>query len=230
MVERSEERGGRPVTARLVLVRHGESEGNVAKMLDTRLPGLPLSERGVAQAKSFGGALPEPPAGLFSSAAIRARETAAQIEAVTGVPARVLDDIHEVQAGDLEGRSGGAALDAFHEIYQAWHEGDLDRRIPGGESGTDVLDRVVPVLDRLRTDHLERAAGDILVVSHGALMRLIGHVLGGVATAFTTANHLDNTETIELLPRPGGWECVRWGRHTPPFGFGTHTETADPMG
>ena len=40
--------------AKLILVRHGETEGNVAKILDTALPGLPLTERGVAQAKAFG--------------------------------------------------------------------------------------------------------------------------------------------------------------------------------
>ncbi|RMI34438.1 histidine phosphatase family protein [Nocardia stercoris] len=214
----------------MILVRHGETEGNVAKLLDTRLPGLALTERGVAQAKSFGSTLPGPPAGLFSSAALRARETAAQIEAVTGVAAQVLDDMFEVQAGDLEGRSGADALGAFHDIYRSWHEGDLDRRIPGGESGTDVLDRVVPVLDRLRTDYLDNATGDILVVSHGALMRLVGRVVGGVTPPFSTDNHLDNTETIELVPRAGGWDCVRWGRFTPPFGSGAHTETDDPMG
>ncbi|MCX4096602.1 histidine phosphatase family protein [Nocardia sp. alder85J] len=236
------------MTGKLILVRHGETEGNVAKLLDTRLPGLPLTERGVAQAKSFAAGLPSPPRRLFCSAALRARQTASCIESVTGVPAEVLDDVHEVQVGDLEGEGTDAAHDTFQEIYHAWHLGELDVRVPGGESGQEVLDRYLPVVERLRTTLLTPAAvdadpmpGDVLLVSHGAAIRLVARAIGGMAPPFTTHNHLDNTETVELLPRyldgaPDGtpefrgWDCVRWGRYTPPFGADVEPAVDDPMG
>ncbi|MGV9674474.1 histidine phosphatase family protein [Nocardia sp. NPDC003482] len=216
----------------LILVRHGETEGNVAKLLDTRVPGLPLTERGVAQAKSFAANLTEPPRRLFSSAALRARQTAAHIEAVTGVSAQVLDGVYEVQAGDLEGLSSEAAHQRFQRIYRAWHLGELDVRVPGGESGQEVLDRYLPVLEELRDTYLrDGEAGDILLVSHGAAMRLAARVLSGVAPPFTTNNHLDNTETIELAPRAdGGWDCLRWGSYTPPFAYQVEPTADDPMG
>ncbi|MGY4097957.1 histidine phosphatase family protein [Nocardia sp. R16R-3T] len=220
------------MTGSLVLVRHGETEGNVAKILDTRLPGRPLTERGAAQAKTFGSSLLRPPKALFCSTALRARQTAGYIEAATGVPVEVLDGIHEVQVGELEGLNTEEAHSRFQRIYRAWHEGDLAERVPGGESGYDVLARFLPVVEDLRTKYLaDGSEGDILLVSHGAAMRLASRNLSGVAPPFTTNNHLDNTETIELVPRPiGGWECIRWGRFAPPFAYEVSPVADDPMG
>ncbi|MFC3963849.1 histidine phosphatase family protein [Nocardia jiangsuensis] len=220
------------MSARLILVRHGETEGNVAKLLDTRVPGLPLTERGVAQAKTLGATLAAPPRALYCSAALRARQTASYIEEATGVAAQVLDGTYEVQVGEMEGQSSAAAHDLFQDIYHAWHEGELDRRPPGGESGYEVLARFLPVIEQLRrTWFTDGADGDVLLVIHGAAMRLLARVLTDIRPPFTTNNHLDNTETIELLPRPDrGWELTRWGRFTPPFGPDTEPQQDDPMG
>lgn len=218
--------------AKLVLVRHGETEGNVARILDTQVPGLPLTERGVAQAKAFGATLIRPPRVLVSSEALRARQTASHIEAATGTTAQVLDHLYEVQVGELHGRSDRAAHELFQQIYRGWHLGELDTRTPGGESGREVLDRFVPILATLRERYFTGDEdGDVVVVNHGAAMRLVGNALAGVAPPFTTNNHLDNTETIELVPtEDGGWECLRWGRFTPPFTVKAEPTADDPMG
>ncbi|WP_067836355.1 histidine phosphatase family protein [Nocardia lijiangensis] len=221
------------MAGKLILVRHGETEGNVAKILDTKVPGLPLTERGAAQAKTFGSNLLAQPRALLSSAALRARQTAGYIEAATGIAADVLDDVHEVQVGALEGLNDPESHRTFQRIYRAWHEGDLSERVPGGESGEDVLARFLPVIETLRTSLLlpEAGGGDVLLVNHGAAMRLVARTLSGVAPPFTTNNHLDNTETIELVPRAdGGWDCIRWGRFVPPFGYEVSPTADDPMG
>ncbi len=221
------------IAGKLILVRHGETEGNVAKILDTKVPGLPLTERGAAQAKTFGSNLLAQPRALLSSAALRARQTAGYIEAATGIAADVLDDVHEVQVGALEGLNDPESHRTFQRIYRAWHEGDLSERVPGGESGEDVLARFLPVIETLRTSFLlpEAGGGDVLLVNHGAAMRLVARTLSGVAPPFTTNNHLDNTETIELVPRSdGGWDCIRWGRFVPPFGYEVSPTADDPMG
>lgn len=218
---------------RLVLVRHGESEANVGKLLDTRVPGLPLTERGAAQAKSFATRLTVPPVRLYSSQALRAQQTAGHIESVTGVAADVVDGIYEVQVGELEGSNSDAAHQEFQRIYRSWHLGELHTRLPGGESGAEVLARYLPVLEGLRDDYLMSGVDshDVMLVSHGAAMRLVARELAGVAPPFTTNNHLDNTETIELAPAAhGGWTCVRWGRYTPPFGYQVEPTADDPMG
>lgn len=220
------------MTGKLILVRHGETEGNVAKILDTRLPGLPLTERGATQAKNFGAGLTVPPQRIFCSEALRARQTGGYIEAATGVPLEVLAGLQEVQLGDLEGLNTSDAHQAFQDVYHQWHMGDLGERVPGGETGHEVLERYVPELERLRAEYLEDSdAGDIILVSHGAAMRLVSRELTNVPRLFAANNHLDNTETIELLPIANGeWECTRWGHYTPPFGEDISPTSDDPMG
>jgi probable phosphoglycerate mutase len=201
------------VSGRLALVRHGQTASNLARVLDTALPGAPLTELGVAQAKAFGAALTSSPAGLYCSQALRARQTAEYIGAQVGVTPTVLDGLHEIQVGELEGRGDPEAHDVFTAVYHAWHTGDLSARTPGGESGRDVLDRYLPVIELLRCRHFDNvgASTRVIVVSHGSAIRLTARYLADVDPVFSANHQLDNTGTVELAPTPTGWTVLRWG-------------------
>lgn len=81
-----------------------------------------------------------PSAGVARRLSRSARTAAAhQIELAAGVAATVRDGLHEVQAGDLEDRSDDESHKLFMKVYEAWHSGDLRSRVPGGESGLDVI-------------------------------------------------------------------------------------------
>ena len=215
---------------RLILVRHGETEGNLAKKLDTALPGAPLTAFGIQQAREIAELLAlDPPVALVSSRALRAVQTASYIEGPTSLIVQSLEGLHEAQAGELEGRTDKASHEVFKAVFHDWHMGNLDAHVPGGETGHDVLGRFVPVLDELREQYLDR--GDVVVVSHGAAIRLVGRYLGNVPGAFASNNHLDNTQTVELVPVDGGWTCVRWAAFEPPFEEEDIAAIADdPMG
>ncbi|MBY4010427.1 histidine phosphatase family protein [Rhodococcus fascians] len=205
---------------KLILVRHGQTVSNVAKKLDTAPPGAELTELGHRQAEAYAQTrLGNTPAVLVSSIALRAKQTAGYVERGTGVPLVVTDGIQETSAGELEDRDDPEAHRLFTEIFYRWHTGDLDAAAPGGESGRAVLARYVPVLDELRGQYLgDDTAGDVVVVSHGAAIRLVAAALTGVDGTFAADNHLDNTQTIELLPLlDGGWACAKWGTFLPPF-------------
>ena len=157
---------------------------------------------------------------LAHSVATRASQTATLIGAELDLPAHELAGIHEVQVGELENRSDDDAIAEFDAIYQRWHHGELDVPLPGGETGDEVLDRYIPVLTDLRMRYLDddNWNGDIVVVSHGAAIRLAAAVLAGVDGNFALDNHLDNAESTVLAPiTDGRWSCLRWGTLTPPF-------------
>jgi broad specificity phosphatase PhoE len=79
---------------------------------------------------------------------------------------------------------------------------------------------------------------DIVIVSHGAAIRLAAATLAGVDGTFVVEHHLANAESVVLAPiTDGRWSCVKWGVYTPPFmpdprGMPPPEEldTADPMG
>ena len=264
------------MTGRLVLLRHGQTHGNVDRRLDTRPPGAELTDLGRDQARAFARSLPRPPALIAHSIATRAVQTAhhisAEINAATNTDATntdatntdatntdatntaatntaatisavgtfELEGIHEVQVGELENRSDEAAHEDFKAIYRRWHGGELGLALPGGETAHHVLDRYLPVLEELRTRYLDDHTfhGDIVVVSHGAAIRLVSAVLAGVDGRFAIDHHLSNAESVVLAPSPEGrWSCLRWGSFSPPFGTAAaatgvrdQVRSADPMG
>ena len=102
------------MSGRLVLVRHGQSHGNVERRLDTRPPGAALTPLGRDQARAFARGAGRPVL-LAHSVATRASQTAEVIGAELGVAAVVIDGIHEVQVGRLENRNDDAAVAEFRE-------------------------------------------------------------------------------------------------------------------
>jgi probable phosphoglycerate mutase len=207
------------MSGRLVLLRHGQSFSNVDRRLDTRPPGAELTPLGRDQAHAFARESGRP-ALLAHSVAVRASQTAEVIGAALDVTATEVAGIHEVQVGELEGRGDDEAVAEFNAVYERWHHGELDVGLPGGESANDVLDRYVPVLTELRMRYLDdhQFSGDIVVVSHGAAIRLVSAVLAGVDGNFALDNHLGNAEAVVLAPiTDGRWSCVRWATLTPPF-------------
>ena len=228
------------MSGRLVLVRHGQSHGNVERRLDTRPPGAALTDLGREQARAFARDLTHRPAIIAHSVAVRAAQTAAEIGTEIGLETHQFEGIHEVQVGELEDRNDDAAIAEFETVYQRWHEGDLDVPMPSGETGNQVLHRYLPVITQLRLRYLDDDAfdGDIVVVSHGAAIRLAAAVLAGVDGSFVLDHHLANTESVVLSPiTDGRWSCVQWGTLTPPFypepdvhPVEDALQSADPMG
>lgn len=218
------------MTGRLVLVRHGQSVGNVERRLDTRPPGTALTPLGREQARAFARGGPLRPGLLAHSVATRAAQTAEEIAETLDLAPQAIPGIHEVQVGELEDRSDDDAFAAFAATYQRWHHGDLDAALPGGESATEVLDRYLPAVTELRARYLDDRdfGADVVVVSHGAAIRLVAAVLGGVAAGFALDHHLGNAEAVVLAPIVDGrWSCVQWGTLSPPFG---PEPAADPVG
>ncbi len=208
------------MSGRLVLIRHGQSYGNIDRRLDTRPPGSELTPLGRDQARSLARSGLRRPGLLAHSVATRAAQTAAEIGGLFGVHPREVAGIHEVQVGALENRNDDEAVAEFNAIYQRWHRGERALPLPGGESAEQVLDRYLPVLTELRMRYLDddEWTSDVMVVSHGAAIRLAAAVLAGVDAGFALDNHLGNAESVVLAPiTDGRWSCLQWGTLTPPF-------------
>ncbi|AOS60970.1 histidine phosphatase family protein [Actinoalloteichus hymeniacidonis] len=203
---------------RLMLVRHGETESNVRLTLDTVPPGPPLTEEGTRQAQRLGESLAtEPVVAVYASRALRAQLTAAPVAEQHQLDVEVLDGVHEVFVGDLEGASDLESLGRFAEVYGAWQGGDLEQCCPNGETGRQVVDRFVQVIDKLRARH---RSGTVVLVSHGAALRLIGGFLAeNVTGSLANATHLPNTGRIVVVQDDtveSGWRCLEWTGHEIP--------------
>ena len=186
----SSERG----LAELVLVRHGESQGNVADRealdagkayldLDVRDADVELSETGRKQAESVREhlrSLPEDqwPTAIVSSPYRRARQTAEIVAEGLDVPFVVDERVRERDLGAFDGMTWiGIEQEFGQESKRRARAGKYYYRPPGGESWCDVVLRVRQVLLELQ----ERYAGERLwVFSHQATIMSFRVALEGL--------------------------------------------------
>jgi probable phosphoglycerate mutase len=196
---------------RLTLVRHGQTPSNVLGLLDTAPPGPGLTDLGVLQAAAVPGALDgQPVDALFASNHIRARLTAEPLARARGLDVQIREGLREIWAGDLEMRGEPEAVSHYVGTLLAWLEGDLGRRMPGGQSGLEVLDRFDAVVAEMA--RAIPADGAAVAISHGAMIRVWATVRAtNLARQLGEHNHLNNTGAVVLEGQPGGdWNAVSW--------------------
>ena len=151
-----------PAERQLWLVRHGETEW--ARLgRHTGRTDIPLTDLGREQAVALGRALAGHPFALvLSSPLSRASDTARL--AGFGDAAEIDPDLAEWDYGDLEGR---LTMDIRSDLpdWSIW-AGPW----PGGETADEVARRADRVLARCLDP---RVAGDVLLFSHGHLLRVL---------------------------------------------------------
>jgi broad specificity phosphatase PhoE len=197
---------------RLLLIRHGQTPANVRGELDTAAPGPALTELGRVQAAAVPDALAaEQIDGIYASRLVRTQQTAAPLARVRGEMHRVvLPGIHEIEAGDLEGRTDKAAVRAYVDVIWAWGDGDLSARMPGGADGHEFYGRFDADVARVAAEHDRDAT--VALFSHGAAIRVWTAARAtNIAPDFPGRRFLDNTGVVALEGSPtAGWRVTHW--------------------
>jgi broad specificity phosphatase PhoE len=195
---------------RLLLIRHGQTPSNVAGALDTGFPGAGLTPLGEAQARAVPAALAdETVAGVYASRLVRTQLTAAPLAEALGQTVGVREGFEEVSAGDFELRTESDAVQAYTGCLLGWMLGDLERRMPGGESGAEFLARYDAAVRALAAEHDDRDT--VAVFSHGAAIRVFTTLAVGLAAEPAQELRILNTGMSVLEGSPGaGWELASW--------------------
>lgn len=156
----------------LTLVRHGESEANVAHMLSGWMD-VPLTERGRKELEELRGSVDYPKAEiLFSSPLQRCRDTAAIL--FPDMEPIVSDRFKEIDFRTLE----GTILHSKEEIRSYFEDWVADRPRRDEETFTPVSRRMGVSLETTAHDCLEKGIRSATVVMHSGIMRV------GVITLF----------------------------------------------
>lgn len=213
---------------RLLMIRHGQTPSNIAHALDTAVPGAGLTDLGRVQAA----AVPDALAGeaidvLYASTLVRTQQTAEPLALARGLELIVRPGFREISAGDLEMRTDEEAMRAYVDVVFSWPD-DLDRRMPGGESGREVMTRCDAVVAEAAAAGHENVA----IIAHGAVIRAFAAARAhNVDWDYAARHWLRNTGMVVVEGTPAdGWEMTRWVEH--PLG-GEHLEGAlveDPTG
>jgi len=204
----------------IFLIRHGESKGNVDKTLYASTPDwkIPLTKKGREQAKKAGQLLSRKLHGstfhqfpfqtdtyMYASPWYRASETAKIIHEELkreGYGVKCYEDprLREQEWGNFQ------AYDKKTMQKDRYKYGTFFYRIPGGESGADVYDRVTTFLDTMYRD-MPRNAQDMIVVSHGlAIKAFLMRWFHWSVDEFESIQTPGNCQIIEMTNKHGRLE------------------------
>jgi probable phosphoglycerate mutase len=177
-----------PHPTTVLLVRHGQTP-TTGSTLPGRAPGLHLADAGLAQAEAAAHriAAVAKVAAVYASPLERTRETAAPIAKALGHRVKIDRGLLECDFGEWTGRK-------LKDLFKLPEWATVQRypsgfRFPGGESFTEMQQRITGAIARL----VERHPGQTIVaVSHAdPIKAAVAHALG---------THLDLFQRIVVSP------------------------------
>lgn len=198
---------------RLWLVRHGETEANVAGLYSGHAP-TPLTERGIAQAQTLGTLLRNLPVdNVLCSELERARHTTQLILGDREVPVRNMPELNEMFFGDWEMRHHRDLAREDAENYAVWCN-DWQNATPTNGEGFQAFSQRVERFIAQLADY--KTCQNLLVVSHqGVLSVLIARLLSMPAAAmwhfrveqgcWSAIDFCDNFAVLKVLNSRAVW-------------------------
>ena len=209
--------------ARLTMVRHGQSAGNVARdraylaqdariFLTARDADVPLSDLGCQQAQALGQwfaqhSASERPEVILSSPYARACQTADVFRRHGGCPPDTpicFDErLREKEFGILDGLTG-KGISALHPDQMEFRRllGKFYHRPPGGESWCDVILRLRSVMDTISLHHAGRR---VMIFSHQVVVLCLRYIIETLSEAeilaIDRAGDVANCSITEYLLR-----------------------------
>jgi broad specificity phosphatase PhoE len=173
-----------PDAVRLYLIRHGESESNVARR-EGRISDYdpPLTEIGRLQAERLGERMARYGVdAVYASPLQRAFDTGNEIARRLGLQVRVIDDLQEINEPL---RERGEAFDENLPLPPGVTHDDIKRKfeqdptwdnLPGSENSAHFRQRIVRAIDQIV---VECPGKKVAVACHGGVIQsYVAHVLG----------------------------------------------------
>ena len=163
----------------LVLLRHGESQWN----LENRFTGwidVPLSEKGIEEAKSAGEKLKEYKFDhAFTSVLKRANDTLNIVLDITGqktIPIDYNQALNERHYGDLQGLNKAETAKKYGDAQVKIWRRSFDVPPPNGESLKNTLERVLPYWESNILPCVKKGERLIIVAHGNSLRSLVMHL------------------------------------------------------
>ena len=192
--------------ARIYFLRHGETEWNAEGRVCGRTDVL-LSEVGHKQAGRLAERMKSiRVAALYSSPLRRALDTAGKVGDAMGHAPVVDDRLVELNYGDWEGKTFAEVERADPPAYHTWVADPGRLAPPGGESGEQLVKRVVPFFDSIAAQYSDAS---VAVACHKTVGRLFAcHILHAPLDGYRWRVVVDNASINIFETVKRGWRVV----------------------
>jgi probable phosphoglycerate mutase len=195
--------------ARLILVRHGETEWNREGRIQGYRADSPLTANGQTQARLLAERMAnERVRTLHSSDSGRARQTAKPIAAAVELEVLYDDALRERNYGIFEGRTYGEIERDYPEDFRKFRSRDPRYCPPEGETVLQFRDRIVAALERVAS---RAGGGCAAVVTHGGVLGILYRHATGMPLDSRRTYTLHNASVNRFAYDGTRWSLEVWG-------------------
>lgn len=179
----------------ILLVRHGESEGNEKGFFRGRND-FPLTEKGIAQSQALAEALaPLSPSYIFTSPLVRAVATARPIAEATSAPLEKVQGFINMALGPWEGQPKEEVAQNYPEEWELWLKNPERLHLPGAETLDQVQSRAYSNLQHL----IGRHRGETFaVVTHRTVLKALVAACLAISEPYFWRIHFDTASYSTL--------------------------------
>ena len=194
---------------RFCLVRHGETDWNVARRLQGHTD-IELNPRGLIQAEQMALALKKINLRfdvLYTSDLQRAAKTAKAIEQLFGISAITNAALRERHLGALQGLTTNEAPEREPELWKSHLSRNIAEELRGGESIQQFSDRIKTALEQIRQQYLGKT---ILLVSHGGSLDMMYRIASNQPLEAEKTVAVPNASLNWISHNGLAWKIERW--------------------
>lgn len=175
---------------RLYLVRHGETKWNIENKYQGASD-IPLSPVGIEQAQALARKIKAFKIDkIYSSDLSRAYETAKMIAKEKNLEIECMPGLREISFGEWEGYTIAQLKELYGDSYKKFFLEPHKYPFPGEGSMVAVQTRITKAVSEIVKKH---PRGDILIVSHGGVLKVLIMSLLKIDLSFFKSFWLGNT-------------------------------------
>ncbi len=186
---------------KIFVVRHGQTIWNKeAKMQGSA--DSPLTELGILEATKLGEALMDKEIDkIYTSPLGRTIKTTEYIKGNRDIPVSVIDELQEINFGNMEGKPVDIIQEKYGEIiYNFWND-PLNYKNNTGESFHQVYERVKKGMSKIiENRHKEK---NVVVVTHGVIISVLLSWVNGGSIEDTWKTPIVNNTSVSTLKYNG---------------------------
>ncbi|MEP7261980.1 MAG: histidine phosphatase family protein [Usitatibacter sp.] len=195
------------MTTRFIVVRHGQTEWNVAARVQGHFDS-PLTATGRAQAKAIGERLARERFDVLVASDLgRAQDTAKRISHCCGLPVVSDARLRERSFGEGEGLDYDEIDQRWPSVFSRNGEVDADAFIPGGETRRQFHDRIHHAFESLAREHQGRR---VAVVCHGGVLSALYRMVHNIPVSRAHSIRITNASYNALSFEADAWQIEAW--------------------
>jgi len=189
----------------IILIRHGECEGNIKGMFRGRSD-FPLNKRGLAQARDLAKELKSFPIKyIFTSPLLRAMQTAELIACEHNLEIKIEAGLNNIELGSWEGRLMEEIASLFPREWDLWLNNPEKLKLKDMETLSEVQKRAKDCLDNL----VYRHSGELIaLVSHRAVLKPLVAACINISSPYFWKIHFDTASYSILTHRESRGYCL----------------------